>query len=421
VKNSVQALLALGLALPLALSATASFANTAANTAIVNKAVLTYNGGLTAQSSVTVVVALVPSKPNATISPANGVYTSVDNQPLSNTVMVTATANGPATYTVAPSVSAPVNTTAPSVSGGASISLGATITAGTGSATSIVVPAPNGAATTNNSPVNGIGVGSIIVFTINSTIYAEQVTSTVYNSASNTFTINFGTALAAADVAGNVAGLQVGERQQVTLTAKPGTIVALGSNITSTISADVSAAVFGAGFSTAPTTVDTWTSTPPTISFQKYSRNVTSKVAGTSAPHSNANIEGNTGAGSLPYFTSGVVGAPGEIIEYIVEASNSGTSSFDLTNCAISDTLPTAYVQDPLLTPYTGTKQVFYIDNTGATQQTFDLTANASGGSLASYVSPNLVVNVGVGANSTTPGTIPIGKSVTIAYQVKIK
>ena len=50
--------------------------------------------------------------------------------------------------------------------------------------------------------------------------------------------------------------------------------------------------------------------------------------------------------------------------------------------------------------------------------------AGAVGASPASYVpgnNPNLVVNVGENANNTTPGTIPAGKSVTIAYQVKIK
>ena len=247
------------------------------------------------------------------------------------------------------------------------------------------------------------------------------MTSTAYNLATNTFQINWANTspIAAGDLAGNVAGLQVGERQQVVLTAKPGTITTLGSSITSTLTAAVTAANFPTGSATtAP--ADSWSSTPPTISFQKYSRNVTNPVAGTGTAHTNGSIEGNTGTGSLPYYTGGVTGKTGDVIEYVVEAANSSASLLDLTSCAISDTIPTTYVTD-LLSPYTGSRQVFYIDNTGVAPVTYDLTAGALGANLASYVSPALVVNVGVGANNTTAGTIPIGKSVTIAYQVKIK
>lgn len=420
-RNVLKTSLALLTALPVALSAIASHASTAANTAIVNNALLTYNGGLTAQSSVTVIVSLVPAQPNVTITSASGNYTGVNTMALSNTVTVTSTANGPALYTVTPAVASSTNTSVPSVTGGASITLGATVTAGPGTATSITVPAPVGGATTANSPVNNIGVGTIIVFTINGHTYTQAVTSTAYNLANNTFTISWATTspLASGDVAGNVIGLQVGERQQIILTAAPGTVTVLGTVITSTITANVTATNFPAGSATT-SPGDSWSSTPPTISFQKYSRNVTNPFIGTGTPHTNAAIEGNTGAGSLPYYTGGVYGKTGDVIEYVVEASNSSASLLDLTTCAISDTIPTSYVTD-LLSPYNGSKQVFYIDNTGAAPVTYDLTAGAVGANLASYVTPALNVYVGVGANNTTPGTIPIGHSVTIAYQVKIK
>ncbi|MBU5612067.1 hypothetical protein [Geomonas azotofigens] len=415
----MKSLLALVLAAPAVLCAQIASASTAANTAIVNRAVLSYNGGLTAESSVTVKVDLVPSTPNVTITRGDASYQGPDTPGIANTVTITSSANGPATYTVTPSVTASSNSTGASVTGGTSVVLGASITAGTGSTTSIVVPAPIGGAVSADSEVNGIAVNDIIVFTVNSHTYTPKVTSTQYNASNNTFTIYWANteAIAAGDVLG--AGVQVGERQQVNLTAKPGTISTLGMDITTTVKADVTAPNFPTNSATtAP--ANKWTSTPPTITFQKYSRNVTAPMTGTGTAHYNTSIEGNTGAGSLPYFTGGVTGKPGEVIEYVVEASNSGASTFDLTSCAISDYVPTSYVTDPL-TPYTGSRQIFYIDTNGVTAT---LTAGAVGANQASYVagnSPNLVVNVGVNANATTPGTIPIGKGVTIAYQVKIK
>lgn len=417
-KTVLKSVLALLVAVPVLMSTEASFANTAANTAIVNKAVLTYNGGLTAESSVIVKVDLVPALPNVTISNGEAVYQGVDTPAITSTVTITSSANGPATYTVAPTVTAFTNSTDPSVSGGINSILGATVTAGTGGTTFIVVPAPMGAATAADSAVNGIAVNDVIVFTVNGNTYTPTVTSTLFNPVSNTFQINWSNvqAVPAVDVLG--AGVQVGERQQVNLSVKPGTINTLGAELTVTVKADVTASNFPTASAT-NSPANRWTSTPPTITFQKYSRNVTSPVAGTGIAHS-APIEGNTGAGALPYYTGGVTGKPGDVIEYVIEAANSGSSTFDLASCAISDSVPTNYVTD-LLTPYTGARHIFYIDTNGTAST---ITAGAVGSSLASYVAastPNLIVNVGVSANNSTAGTIPIGKSVTIAYQVKIK
>lgn len=412
-------LLAFALAAQAVLCAQTCLANTAANTAIVNRAVLTYNGGLSAESSVTVKVDLVPALPNVAIARGEAAYQGPDTPGIPNTVSVTSSANGPATYTVVPTVTASTNTTGAKITGGASVLLGATITAGTGSATSVVVPAPIGGAITADSEVNGIAVNDVIVFTVNNNTYARKVTSTQYNVASNTFEINWANseAIPQGDVLG--AGIQVGERQQVDLVARPGTITTPGSEITTTVKVEVTAANFPTG-SASTTPANKWSSAPATIALQKYSRNVTAPVAGTGTPHYNTKVEGNTGAGSRPYYTGGVTGKPGDVIEYLVEAANSAASTFDLTSCSISVGVPTSYVTDPL-PAYTGARHIFYIDSNAATST---IAAGAPGASLASYVAgnnPNLVVNVGENAASSTPGTIPIGKSVAIAYQVKIK
>lgn len=382
-----------------ALSATSAFANTAANTEIVNSARLTYTGG-SASATVTVTVNLVPSTPNVTITNATGAYTATDTPALTNSVIITSTANGPASYTVAPTVSASTNATGPTVTGGTSVSIGATVTTGTSNTTYVNVPASGVSGA--NSAVNGIGANSTVVFTVNGNTYTRQITSTTDNGDS-TFRLNWASAIPGADVP--AAGVQVGEQKTVNLSVKPGTIVAAGTNITVTVQAVVSTT--GATNATVTNaTPNSWTSTSPNIQMTKYVRNVTTGAAGAGATSFTINSVTST------FYTSGVTGKPTDTLEYVIQATNSGS---DINGCAISDTLPAAFVN--LASNYGG-NNVFYVDTTNATYQ---ITAAGVGANQASYVVPNLIVNVGVGANSTTTGTIPGNKSVIVAYQVTIK
>ncbi|MFN2365395.1 MAG: hypothetical protein ABR523_02900, partial [Desulfurivibrionaceae bacterium] len=104
-------------------------------------------------------------------------------------------------------------------------------------------------------------------------------------------------------------------------------------------------------------------------------------------------------------------------LEYVIVAENSGGA--DLTGCAVSDLIPEAFVG--LKTGVYGGDDVFYIDPAG-TPSTF--AAGAVGANQASFVAggdPNLIVNVGAGADSMTTGTLPVGNGVTVAYQVTIQ
>jgi len=391
------------LSLALVAIAGSAMANVAANTAIVNTARLSFDGG-SANASVTVTVALVPAQPNVTITNATGAYTAPDTPSLTNSVQITSTANGPAGYTVAPTVSASTNSDVPSVSGGTSVTIGATVTTGTSSTTYVTVPASG--ASGANAEVNGIAVNDMIVFTVNGNAYTKQVSSTTDNG-DGTYSLNWIGAIPGGDVP--AAGVQVGEQSTVNLSVLPGTAQTAGTDITVTVQAVVSTA--GVGDKTVSNgTANNWTTPSPNATMTKYVRNLTDAAANP-APGANPTFTINTV--SRVYFTSGVTGKPGDVLEYVIVAGNVGAT--DMTGCAISDTVPVDFVT--FKTGVYGGNDVFYIDPNNATS-TF--TAGGVGANQASFVSPDLVVNVGNGASNLLTGTIPAGKNVTVAYQVTI-
>jgi hypothetical protein len=391
------------LSLALAASAGSALANLAANTAIINTARLTFDGG-SANASVTVTVSLVPAQPNVTITDANSAYTAVNTPALTNSVRITATANGPASYTVDPSVSASTNTDLPSVSGGAAVIIGATVSTGTSGTTYVTVPASG--ASGNDAPVNGIAVNDTILFTVNGNQYTKQVTSTTDNGDS-TFKLNWSGAIPGADVP--MAGVQVGEQTTVNLSVLPGTVRAAGTNITVTVQAAVSTSGV-ADVSVSNSNANYWTTPSPNVNMNKYVRN----LGATGNPAAGTGITYTINTVSREYFTSGVTGKPGDVLEYVIVAGNTGAT--DLTGAAISDLVPVDFVT--FRTGVYGGDDVFYIDPDNVTA-TF--TAAGVGANQASFVSPDLVVNVGIGAGNLLTGTIPAGKSVTVAYQVTIK
>ncbi len=135
------------------------------------------------------------------------------------------------------------------------------------------------------------------------------------------------------------AGVQVGEQKTVNLSVKPGTVQTPGTDITMRVQAVVSTT--GATDVTVSNTVanpNTWTTPSPNISMTKYVRNLVAagNTSGSGGTSLTVNGTSNT------YYTSGVTGKPGDILEYVVVSTNNG--AIDLAGCAVSDLVPTAYV-----------------------------------------------------------------------------
>lgn len=390
------------LLLILTASTGSAWANVAANTQIINKATLNFSGGSVTATPVIVTVNLVPSQPNVTITNASGVYTAPDTPVLTDSMVITSTANGPTNYTVTPSVSASTNSTAPSVTGGTTVSIGASVTTGTSATTYLNVPASG--ASGNNAAVNGIGVGSTIYFIGNVTPYTRTVTSTTDNG-DGTFRLNWTVAIPAGDVPGT--GIQVGEQKTVSLSVKPGTINTPGTDITVTVQ-DVVSTAGVANVTATNASPNTWTNSTPNVSLTKYVRNVTTSAAGTGTAYSSYN--------STNYYLSGVTAKPTDTLEYILVANNTGSGA--VTSSVVTDVLPTAYVT---IKPnaYGAGKEVTYVNDLGAAT-TYSAASDAD---QATYVpaTGTLTVYVGTGATSAAGGSIPGGnKSVLVLYQVTV-
>jgi hypothetical protein len=338
-------------------------------------------------------VALVPGIAGITAPADAGTpYTGVDT-PLDFTFQVTANGNGPDTYTIAGAVGGSTNTAAPSVTTPASVTLGASITVSGSTTTVLQVPSDGVADATPE--VNGIAVGDTVVIAGE----ARQVTA-VSDPASGTATITLDAALSAAPGVGE----PVLERQDITVTVNSGTINVVGTNITVTANVTVTNT---AGPDTASVTA---TFTSGVTAFVKYVRNVT--WAGGNAGGSGTTAFTTDGT-SYDYYTSGVIGRPGDTLEYVLEASNA--SAADVTTCTISDVLPTDFVAfAPNI--WGGSADVLYVDETGTENQL----TQESDGDVATLAGDTLTVNVGAGASAAAGGTIAVGIVVRVTYQVVI-
>ena len=398
-KGKILALALLGI---LAFCPSQAFSSTAANTRIQNQATLSYDDGSgvqTINASVTVTVSLVPGL--ATLSsPANQTtpYAGADTRH-TYAYTITAGGNGPDTYTLTAAVSgSPVNTvlthpgsSTPTV-GTASVTLGASVTIGGSTDTVLNVPSDGVA----GDAVNGIAVGDTVV------IGAEARTvAAVGNTGSGTATITLGSALGTPPAA----GVPVLERQSFTLDVFSGTLVSAGVPIEVTV--EVGAAN-GAG-----TQADQVTSfyTSGTALLTKFVRNVT---------HAPANAAG-TGNRSFTvqgvnrtFYTGGVTARPGDTLEYLLLAENSGSGP--ATACTITDALPFDFVNF-VSDPYGAPADVLYVDENGAET---GLTENA-GDDAATLAGGTLTVHVGTGATPVAGGTIDAGRDVRVLYRVTVK
>ncbi len=387
----------------IAFSAGSVLAGTAANTQIINNASLSFDDGTGVQTitaSVTVTVDLVAAVPNLSAPPDDSTIYVGPDTPLTFDYTITAGSNGPDTYTITSSVASSTNTSIPGTSIPTPVILGASVTSGNiGSTTTLQVPSDGSGP---DNVVNQIEAGDIIIVDVGSgpeTVTVLSVTDP--GSGMATITLEPTTQLSGSAPVGT----PIYEQQMVILTVGSGTIVTSGTDITVTAEVTVTNS---AGTAT-DQVVATYTSGSATLT--KYVRNVNNangNSGGTGAQ--TFTIDGFTGN----YYTGGVTGEPGDTLEYVLIADNTGTAV--LTDAVISDLIPEAFVTFD--TGVYGTDDVFYIDTAGVTDS-----FPADGTDLADFTAggnPNLVVYVGNGAASGTTGSIPVGSRVTVAYQVTI-
>lgn len=373
------------------------WANVAANTQIINNANLSYNDGTatkTASASVTVTVALVPAAPAVMPGPPQTTSYSGPATQLTNSFTVTASANGPDNYSVTSAITASTNTSGATATPQAppTVFLGATVSL-TGSSTTVIVVPSDGV---SNSIVNGILAGSTVVIGSDS-----RTVQSVTDNPSGTSTINLAAALTAAPMP----GVLVAEQKTVLVYVTAGSITISGTDVTVAKNVTITS-VTNSGISvTSGTVIDTYTSGVATLA--KFVRNVTTPAAGTGDPYIYS---------STSYYQAGITAKPGETLEYILVASNSGSGS--VTTSVVTDTLPTTYV---VLKPgtYGVGKEVDYVNESNVSL----LYSSASDADQATYVpaTGTLTVNVGIGATNIAGGSIPGGnKFVLVLYQVTI-
>ncbi|RMH14423.1 MAG: hypothetical protein D6698_12740 [Gammaproteobacteria bacterium] len=318
--------------------------------------------------------------------------------------------NGPADYTVASSISAVTNASAPPAANAptttpnpaaAILNVGASVTLSGSTATVINLPSDG----TADAVVNGLAVGDSVVIGTS----VRQITAVSDPGGNGVATLTLNTALATAPAA----GVNIVEQVPFTLTVTSGKIITLGTDITVTVNTTVSSSDGVTTFtSPADVTISTFTSNAGTT-LVKLVRNVTNAAGN------------NAGAGAVThqvngvnqtYYSSGVVGNSGDTLEYILVMNNAGTT--DVTDTRVTDSLPVSFVTAPT------NIRVIVVNAAGTlvSDTTRTVVADAD---TATYTAPTLTVNVGDAGPANPPpgagGTLTAGATVKVVYQVNIQ
>jgi len=359
-------------------------ATTAANAVITNTATVNYddtggNAQTAINAAVSVTVNLVTAHPTFISPPADN--TTASGVALDYVYTIVNNANGPDTYALSAADNLPqagitsqtqVFRDAGDTVDITDITLGATsaaAVAGIG-ATSITVP-NDGVA---DASLNGIVVGDVLV------IGPDTVTVTaITDTGTGTETITFAADPLTAAVA---VGDQIGE--QATFISRTTPIATVNnSTYVITITADD-----GVTAGAAPTDATTTTVTVIALTVTKYVANVTAAVVGGG---STVTLDSGLGAGSTTYYTTGVTGNPGDVLEYVIQVSN-GAGAATATNVVISDPVPnfTAQTGNIALDPGTG---VFS-----------NVAATADNGDFAEADATNVYIYAGSGGDDTSAG-----------------
>ena len=383
---------------PVFTAAGSAWALTVSNTQIINQAQLSYNDGSGVKTvnslPVVVTVSLIPGTPTVVKGADQTTPYIGSNTPLTNTFTITASnTNGPDNYSLTPAMTATVNATGSSVtltSPTSPVRLGATVTLAGTTATVLVVPSDG----VSDAAINSIAQNAWVV--VNGEV---RRVSAIVDNAAGTSTITLMSALSA----NPGVGVPVAEQKTVTVTVNSGSITTVGQNIIITKHLTIASTTDPTKTATSTDITDTYTSGLATLA--KYVRNVTTPAVGTGTVYT---------YNSNSYYPSGITAKPGETLEYILVANNSGTGA--VSSSTITDALPTTYVALKANVYSSNTRDITYFNETGTASY---LTA-ASGDDTAAYTAPTLTVNVGTGATSAAGGTIANGATVRVLYQVTV-
>lgn len=341
----------------------AATAGTAGNTIIRNTITVNYSDAHSiAQTPLSATLDLSVNTVSATptiLVPASG-STDGAGSTWTYTVRVRTNSNGPRVISLAASDTASVNMTSFGASPDglpAGVFLGSTTidpsdnhgtigTWGSGASFTFNVPNDGGApsdsaesgGSANDGVVNGLKSGDIVYLYSGSDYYGPFSVGGVSESQpGNGVTVtpcslelvnNLG-----AGALSNVptAYAQIVEAKDVTMTVTQGSVT--DATAPSSWSTTVTAAMAGAGAANVPVTT---ISHMGKIAITKYVRNVSTTAAGSSAPYTPpVTINGSS---SNTYFTSGVSGRSGEILEYLAVITDSGTG--DARSVVVTDALP---------------------------------------------------------------------------------
>lgn len=378
-------------------------ANTAGGATIHNVATLSYSGGAPVKAAVSVAVQTVAALPTVVKLTADQTVPAYSNADY--TFTITSNSNGSDNYALTLS-STDSNTAAPpgmsfllNGSPVSSITLGASVTSAASGAGVIYIPAGS----QNNLSVNDVVLVGGNLYTITavsigtpaSTNTTTGVTTPETPSSLSLTPVGSSPAITAGSVP---VGTQVGER--VTLTERvTASAPATPAPATHTVSftAVTSASDLTGATLTYSSTADgkntITTVVPATTSLSKLVRNV-SRATGNALATGPATCNGNT------YFTTGVTSKPGDTLEYCLLATVTSAASAPLTSAVITDDVP----------PYTN-----YVPNSTS--------LNGTPKSDVSGTSPLATSNSGMQVNGPgdAAGTISIGKSATVLFQVTVQ
>jgi uncharacterized repeat protein (TIGR01451 family) len=393
--------------LAILLPSTAS-ATTAANAVIRNTATVNYddaasNPQAAITATVDVTVNLVAAAPTLS-SPADA--STPSGVSLDYTYTITNNSNGLDTY----NLTAPTSAVGADITVGpvvfrnagdttniTSIDLGATSAAATAAIGANTITVPNDGAA--DASLNGIVAGDTIVIGGNPYV-VQSITDGggPGSGGSNTDTITLTTNLTTAVAVGD----QIGERASFIMRTTPTTTVSGETFVITTTASD------GVNSGTDPVTT---TVTLISLTVVKYVANISTPVVGGG---STVTLNSGLGAGSITYYTTGVTGSPGDVLEYVISVSNAAGSG-NATNVVISDPVPsfTALTGNIALDPGTGT-----FSNVATTADNGDF-AESDGATVYIYAGSG-GTDAAAGVGSGTGGSLNASATTYGAFRVTI-